>query len=249
MEIVGQSFVYANRKGFDIMKTLTDMKRDLQISDGKREESERNWDSWEQKWQQLRQEWQQSKQDMQQRIARLGRETAMLRQEAADARLHDGALAIRRRFFDCYKRDVLNMPEVQHTQNIIASNKVAHCGNAFTDAYLFEHDRRKDASIFSQLYGFEYSLVLAYRKKLSCLPFSTMLIIQGREGIDGGIFSVLNAYATLRVQCVNGHEFSSDFEKAFRSFVTLAEASYPLTPLDDDDKLGKACWEFWRLKN
>ena len=39
-----------------------------------------------------------------------------------------------------------------------------------------------------------------------------------------------------------------NWNEIFRNFITLAENSYPLTPMDDDkSKLAKGYWEFWRL--
>lgn len=50
------------------------------------------------------------------------------------------------------------------------------------------------------------------------------------------------------MQNAEGKEISSELERAFRNFITLAENSYPLTRMDDDkSKLAKGYWEFWRL--
>ena len=125
---------------------------------------------------------------------------------------------------------------------------IAHHGNAVSDAYLFKHDNRMDLQTYSQLYGFQHTQVLKYCKKQSRPFFDKMLNIQVEEGIEGGIFSVLNAHATLLAQSVEGKESSSEYERAFRSFITIAENSYPLTPMDDDkSQLARAYWEFWRL--
>ena len=162
--------------------------------------------------------------------------------------LQEEALRIRRRFIDYFKRDVLKLPEYQPTDTIKAGNEIAHHGNAISDAYLFKHDNRMDFQTYSHLYGFQFPQVLKYCPKFSCILFNKKLTISVNNGIDGGIFSVLNAYATLLMQNAEGKEISSELERAFRNFITLAENSYPLKPMDDDkSKLAKGYWEFWRL--
>lgn len=90
-----------------------------------------------------------------------------------------------------------------------------------------------DFQTYSHLYGFQYPQVLKYCKKVSHPLFDKKLTTQVDEGIEGGIFSVLNAHATLLAQSAEGKEISSAFKQAFRSFLTIAENSYPFTPVDD----------------
>lgn len=122
-------------------------------------------------------------------------------------------------------------------------------GNAVADAYLFKHDNRLDFRTYSDLYGFQYPQVLQYCKKLSFLFFDKKLIILVYEGIEGGIFSVLNAHAALLAQGAKGKAISSEFKGAFRKFIVTTEDSYPLTPMSDDHNgpLARAYLEFWRL--
>lgn len=64
--------------------------------------------------------------------------------------------------------------------------------------------------------------------------------------IDGGMLSVLNPYATPAMQ--NAERIPSELQQAFRNFITLAENSYPFTPMEDDkSKLANPYLEFWRL--
>ncbi|KAL9102285.1 MAG: hypothetical protein Q9163_002554 [Psora crenata] len=171
---------------------------------------------------------------MESKFAVLEKQIGSMRLEGEGGWLQEEALAIRRRFIDCFKRDVLKLPEYERTNAIKVGNRVAHHGNAVSDAYLFKHDNRMDIQTYSQLYGFQYPQVLQYLN----------------ERIDGGIFSVINAHASLLAQCTEGKEISPNLKEVFRSFITLAETSYPLTPIDDDkSQLTKAYWDFWRLHN
>jgi len=105
-----------------------------------------------------------------------------------------------------------------------------------------------DFQTYSQLYGFQFPQALKYCKECSHPSLKKKLTILVNNGIDGGTFSVLNAHATLLAQSTERKDISSEFEQAFRNFVTTAEHSYPLTPMDDDEsQLARGYWEFWRL--
>ncbi|KAL9123561.1 MAG: hypothetical protein Q9217_007016, partial [Psora testacea] len=220
LDEIGEKFVYSNREGFRVLEQLADLQREMKTS---REKNEH-------------------------RFALLEKEIVRLRLEVEGRWLQEEALAIRRRFIDCFKRDVLKFPEYQRTDAIKAGNIVAHYGNAISDAYLFKHDNRMDFQTYSQLYGFQFEQVLKYCKKFSDPVFNEELTVSVNDGIDGGIFSVLNAHATLLAQCAEGKEILPEFEQAFRTFVTVAENCYPLTPMDDDkSQIARGYWEFWRL--
>ena len=73
----------------------------------------------------------------------------------------NGYLAIRRRFLDLYKRDV--MKEVKISKAIHDGNLVAHEGDAIGDAVLFNRDQRTDLRIYWELYGLSCDQVLDLR--------------------------------------------------------------------------------------
>lgn len=220
LDEIGDKFVYSNREGFRVLEQLTDLQREMRTS---REKNEN-------------------------KFAILEKEMARLRLEVEGRWLQEEALAIRRRFIDCFKRDVLKLPDYQRTDAIKAGNMIAHHGNAISDAYLFQHDNRMDFQTYSQLYGFQFPQVLKYCKECSHPSLKKKLTILVNDGIDGGTFSVLNAHATLLAQSPERNDISSEFEQAFRNFITTAENSYPLTPMDDDkSQLARGYWEFWRL--
>ena len=52
--------------------------------------------------------------------------------------LSGGYIAIRLRFYDAYRRDVLKDPTARKTENIEKGNARAHHGDAITDAKLFD---------------------------------------------------------------------------------------------------------------
>ncbi len=125
----------------------------------------------------------------------------------------------RRRFIDCYKRDILKLPNYKFSEAIKAENIVAHNENAMTDAYMFRNDRRMNSHISSELViwfsgGPDYEISTAQR----------YLATSEEDYMDGVVFSVFNAYATLRV---GGTTISATLEKTFREFVIMAACLCP----------------------
>lgn len=72
----------------------------------------------------------------------------------------EGYLAIRRRFLDVYKRDVIGLETHTGTRAIKEGNVAAHQGDAIGDATLFERHKRTDRRIFCDLYGLDPAQVL-----------------------------------------------------------------------------------------
>lgn len=83
LDEIGDKFVYSNREGFRVLEQLIDLQREMRTS---REKNEN-------------------------KFAILEKEMARLRLEVEGRWLQEEALAIRRRFIDCFKRDVLKLPE------------------------------------------------------------------------------------------------------------------------------------------
>ena len=124
----------SNPEAFLVLEQLTDLQREMRIT----RERNRN------------------------KCAILEQEMARLRLEVEGSWLQEEALAIRRRFIDCFKRDALKLPEYQGTDAIKAGNMIARDGNPISDACLFQHDNRMDFQTYSQLYGLQFPQVLKY---------------------------------------------------------------------------------------
>lgn len=78
------------------------------------------------------------------KIAVHEKEMARLRVEMEGNWLRDDRLAIRRRFIDCYKRDISKLLESHQSKAIKAGNMIAHQVSSISDAYLFKNDNRMD---------------------------------------------------------------------------------------------------------
>ncbi|MCJ1479633.1 hypothetical protein MMC13_008319 [Lambiella insularis] len=143
----------------------------------------------------------------------------------------DSYMAIRRRFFDTYKRDVLKMTEFRSTKAIQAGNAHAHNGDSVTDALLFKSDSRQDRSIYRDLYGLDYQSVLDLHA----------------ESSDNDVFLVLDTHATL---LVSGQQLSSELKVAFDSFVRMVEEYFLQAPAaNPNSPLGCAYYTFWKVYN
>ncbi|KAL2059455.1 hypothetical protein ABVK25_000748 [Lepraria finkii] len=141
-------------------------------------------------------------------------------------------LSIRRRFLDIYKRDIKGIEELKGSKAIREGNQIAHEGDALWDAMLFDRDQRKDKTTYRDLYGLDYSQVLDFQDSASD---------------NGGLFLVLNAYATMVIQ---GNPLSDDLKVAFKSFLTNVE-EYWLQPPNKEPNtpLGSAYYSFWKKFN
>lgn len=112
--------------------------------------------------------------EMNNKVAKLESRTAMnegeltrLRMEMELRWLQGDALAIRHRFIDHYKRDVLCLSGLKGTYAIKTRNVVAHHSNAISDALLFKYDDRSYLTTYTNLNGFYFTQVLEYCKKFS----------------------------------------------------------------------------------
>ncbi|KAK3176307.1 hypothetical protein OEA41_007630 [Lepraria neglecta] len=143
----------------------------------------------------------------------------------------EGYLMIRRRFLDVYKRDIKGMEELRGSKAIRDRNLIAHEGDALGDAVLFDRDQRTDRSIYRELYGLDYEKVLAFHS--------------GSD--DGGLFLVLNAYATMLAQ---GKTLPDDLKIAFNSFLDKVEEHWLQSPTKEPNSpLGSAYYTFWKKFN
>jgi hypothetical protein len=96
------------------------------------------------------------------RIALLENEVTKFHMNTRRKWLERDGLAIRRRFIDCYKRDILHLSKYHGTQAITAKNSIAHDENVISHAFVFDHDARTDYSIYISLYEFNCQQVLNY---------------------------------------------------------------------------------------
>lgn len=80
----------------------------------------------------------------------------------------DGYLAIRSRYIDVYRRDILQVSDVSPA-NIRSGNQAAHHGDAFVDAMLYERGLRNDSHILSKIYGLDYLTILKLCKSCTVL--------------------------------------------------------------------------------
>ncbi len=129
-------------------------------------------------------------------------------------------------------------------------NIVAHEGDAFGDAVLFDRDRRTDRSIYRELYGLDYQQVLDFRTytddlfKTSC---QKLTICIDSAGDDGGLFLVLDAHATMVAQ---GKSLPDDLKVAFDSFLAKVEEYWLQPPSKEPNTpLGSAYYTFWKIFN
>ena len=135
----------------------------------------------------------------------------------------EGYLTIRRRFLDVYKRDVKDMEELKGSKAIREGNSIAHEGDALGDAVLFDRDHRTDKRIYRELYGLDHKQVLDFRTYTDGLfntLYQKLTIYIDSASDDGGLFLVLNAYATMVAQ---GKPLPDDLKVAFNSFLAKVE--------------------------
>ena len=129
-------------------------------------------------------------------------------------------------------------------------NIIAHEGDAFIDAVLFDRDQRTERSIYRELYGLDYQQVLDFRTytdvqfKTSC---QKLTICIDSAGDDGGLFLVLNAHATMVAQ---GKSLPDDLKVAFDSFLAKVEEYWLQPPSKEPNTpLGSAYYTFWAIFN
>jgi hypothetical protein len=134
LEYVNDQSIYGNSAGTQIFEQVQELKTELRNT---QELNER-------------------------KFALLKNELTQLRWENEGRWLRDDGLAIRRRFLDAYKRDMLNMTRFQGSRAINEGDKAGHHGNAISDAYVFKIDNCMDHTTYTQLYGFSFSQVLRY---------------------------------------------------------------------------------------
>ena len=159
----------------------------------------------------------------------------------------EGYLSIRRRFLDVYKREIKDMEELKGLKAIREGNLIAHEGDALGDAVLFDLDYRTDKGIYRELYGLDYKQVLDFRTYTDGLfntLYQKLTIYIDSASDDGGLFLVLNAYATMVAQ---GKPLLDDLKVAFNSFLAKVE-EYWLQLLNKElnTPLGSAYYTFWK---
>ena len=76
----------------------------------------------------------------------------------------NGYIEIRLRFFDTYRRDVLNDPTANKTENIGKENAKAHNGDANTNAKLFHDGSAYDDGLMMKIYGMSAAEVIKFRE-------------------------------------------------------------------------------------
>jgi hypothetical protein len=87
----------------------------------------------------------------------------------------DGYLAIRQRFLDTFRRDILNDPYAKGTPTIRAGIAAARDGDAVTDASLYTTGSRTDESLMSKVYGMSSGQVFSLSKYNVCSQMITDL--------------------------------------------------------------------------
>ncbi|KAL9104998.1 MAG: hypothetical protein Q9163_000095 [Psora crenata] len=210
----GNNLLYANSGGHRLLEEMEQMKRDIGILIAKDEKKTNQID-----------EHQKQIEEHQKHISSLEDRVKGLVQTS------EGYLSIRRRFLDVYKRDVKGMKELKGSKAIREGNLIAHAGDAFGDAVLFDRDQRTDRSIYRELYGLDHQQVLHFHS----------------AGDDGGLFLVLNAHAS---EVSQGKPLPDDVKVAFNSFLAKVEEYWLQPPRQDPDTpLGSAYYTFWKIFN
>ncbi len=136
---VGNKLVYANLGGHNFLEDRDEMKQRFN-------EQSRRFD-----------EISTQLGEHQKRISSLESRVKILTQSS------EGYLSIRRRFLDTYKRDIKSMEELKGSKAIQKGNSAAHEGDALGDAEVFNRDQRTDRAIYRELYGLDYTQVIAFR--------------------------------------------------------------------------------------
>lgn len=80
----------------------------------------------------------------------------------------DGCLAIRSRYIDVYRRDILGVT-TGALAGIQTGNEAAHSGDAFVDAMLYEKGLRNDSHLLASIYGLDCHTILDLRKLFAVL--------------------------------------------------------------------------------
>lgn len=75
-------------------------------------------------------------------------------------------MAIRLRFFDTFRRDILKDESARGTKHIVEGNARAHEGDASTDAMIFYSGVKEDNGLMVEIYGMSAVEVLQLRKFL-----------------------------------------------------------------------------------
>ncbi len=145
---------------------------------------------------------------------------------------------------------VRHLIELKGSKAIRGGNVIAHEGDAFGDAIVFNRDQRRDRSIYRKLYGLDYQQVLDFRtytddlSKTSC---QKLTICVDSAGDDGGLFLVLDAHATMVAQ---GKFLPDDLKVAFNSFLAKVEENWLQPPnKEPNTPLGSAYYTFWKIFN
>lgn len=73
--------------------------------------------------------------------------------------------AIRQRFISFFKRGVLKQHSLKDCAWIRDGNAVAHHGNAYRDAHLYDNGVRTDSKVYGRLYGFRPHKILTMNRK------------------------------------------------------------------------------------
>ena len=164
------------------------------------------------------------------------------------------SLKAQRRFLDVYKRDIKGIEELKGSKAIREGNLIAHegdaLGDALGDAVLFDRDQRTDRSIYRELYGLEHQQVLDFRTYTDGLfktSYQKLTLYIDSASNDGGLFLVLNAYATMVAQ---GKPLPDNLKVAFNSFVAKVKEYWLQSPTKEPNTpLGSAYYTFWKKFN
>ena len=84
-------------------------------------------------------------------ITNQARQIEDLQQESSESR------AIRQRFLDTYRRDILGV-DLASYKFITEGNEAAHGGNCWSDLLLYDKGLRSDETTFISLYGLSLNL-------------------------------------------------------------------------------------------
>lgn len=160
------------------------------------------------------------------------------------AKSSESYLAIRRRYIAVYQRDFKGRDDLKGSDAVKGGNVMAHEGDAVADATVFDRDGRLETGLYEELYGLPYTKVLEWNGMYNIILLCkglTKCIDSGIE--DGGLFRVLNAYATTVTQGTTSQELT----RAFHSFIDRVKENWLQAPNQEEPNtpLSFAYYTFW----
>lgn len=110
---------------------------------------------------------------------------------------------------------------------------------------VFDREVNLDSKLFEELYGLEYAKVLEWNGMYNINLYCKALTKYTDSGIeDGGLFRLLNAYATTVTQGTTSQELTGAFEsfihRVKESWLQAPNQAEPYTPLHF------AYYNFWQ---